>query len=422
MTDTKHEQILLKRQQAQDLMRRLEIPAWITFVADNKAESNHLPIIGAPEGACPKAYVLTQDRAVAFCPEIEAEGQEKAGFETIRTPGRSVIRPVAEGLSSIIGEVKGPIALNFSTQFSNVDTIGHGTYMRFVDALREIGFYPEGYDGDRFVPADELIFTAASEKLPFELEALEKAAQLTDLVLRNGFGRIEAGMTEQDVAGIFHGLVDKLRGTHPSVGYSWPVSMNPIVLTGEGIAGSPHAVPSDRVIEPGSTVYVDFGLAVDGYSGDLQHMGYVLKPGEVGAPQNVTDMYHFLVKSIMEGMKAAVPGALGRDVDKACRDVIVGADFPSYEHGTGHQLGCEAHAPGVSFGPKFVDYTNEGDEEKRADELNPYSSLVLKEGYVMTIEPRIQVANGASIEVDGVVTREGFELFAPIQERVHLIF
>jgi len=120
-------------------------------------------------------------------------------------------------------------------------------------------------------------------------------------------------------------------------------------------------------------------------------------------------------------MLAAKPGVAGWEVDKASRDVIVNAGYPPYMHSTGHQLGAGGtHAPGVSFGPKFLDYTNEGSTEGR-DDVNPTSQLPLRAGYVMTIEPRMQVANGASIEVDGVVTKNGFELFVPIQEKIHLI-
>jgi len=39
----------------------------------------------------------------------------------------------------------------------------------------------------------------------------------------------------------------------------------------------------------------------------------------------------------------------------------------------------------------------------------------------MTIEPRIQIANGASIEVDGVITENGFKPLVPMQRKVYLI-
>jgi Xaa-Pro aminopeptidase len=141
-------------------------------------------------------------------------------------------------------------------------------------------------------------------------------------------------------------------------------------------------------------------------------MGYALKPGETSAPADVQARYDLLVRSIQAGMRAAVPGVKGWEVDKASRDIILEAGYPSYKHGTGHQLGCgNDHAPGVAFTQL---HTPEGAHVALAD-------LAVREGYVMTIEPRLQVANGASIEVDGIITKEGFKPLVPMQERIHLI-
>jgi Xaa-Pro aminopeptidase len=162
-------------------------------------------------------------------------------------------------------------------------------------------------------------------------------------------------------------------------------------------------------------------LSVDGYHGDLQHFGYVLRRGETEAPESVKRMFNLLNDSIKAGMEMAKPGVAGWEVDKASRDIIVNAGYPTYEHGTGHQLGAGGtHAPGVSFAAKFYDFSNEGSTEGR-DDVCPSSQLPVRAGYVMTIEPRIQITNGASIEVDGIVTDNGFELFVPIQKEIHLI-
>lgn len=422
MGDVNLEQQLAKRKQAQEIMGDLGIPAWVMLVADNEAENAHLPLIGAPSGASHRAYVLTPTKAVAVAHEIELAVQEKYGFETVKMDGRNAIPPLARNLSSITGgNGVAPVALNYSHKFSNVDTLGHGSLEVLTRELERAGYFPAGHDGERFVSADQLIFTLASTKLPYETDLLREAAQVTNDALIEGFGQMRSGMTEKDVANLLHKIADERISGNPRLGYSWPKIFNPIVLTGEGIAGSPHMKPSNRVVEQGATVYIDFGLSVDGYHGDLQHFGYVLKDGETEAPEFVGKMFGLLNDSIRAGMATAKPGIMGWEVDKASRDVIIGAGHPSYKHGTGHQLGAGGtHAPGVAFTARFEDYSNEGTTEGRED-VSPYALLPVRAGYVMTIEPRIQVANGASIEVDGVVTDKCFELFVPIQEKVHLI-
>ena len=354
------ERCLAKRKQAQEIMGQWGIPAWITLVADNGSETAHLPLIGAPLGTSHRAYVLTSTRAVAISHDIELAIQKQYGFETIKIDKRNAIPPLAKNLASIVGG-KGvaPIALNYSHNFANVDTLGHGSLEMLARELKNVGYFSKDQKG-RFTSADQLIFNLASAKLPYEIGLLREATQVTNDVLIEGFGRMRSGMKEKDVADLLHRIADEKISDNNRLGYSWDKAFNPIVLTGEGIAGSPHMKPSDRVIDPGATVYIDFGLSVDGYQGDLQHFGYVLKDGEKEAPKPVQKMFELLNDSIRAGMKVAKAGVAGWEVDKASRDIIVRAGYPTYQHSTGHQLGAGGtHTPGVSFGAKFEDGSNE---------------------------------------------------------------
>ena len=401
---------LQKRSQTQSLMKDHGIQTWVLWVEDNAAEDAHLPLIGAPYGSARKAYIITPERAVSICPEIEAQLQADAGFEVISVPDRNVIGPFGQHFKEIAGGRPTPIALNYSGTFGALDTLGFGNYQKIREAISRQYFFPVPQDA--FVSADRVIIDAASAKLPFEIELIREAAQLTYKVLDEGFRQLRAGMTEKDAAAVFHRLAEEEMGKNKAIGYSWKKEYNPIVLTGEGIAGSPHAAPSDRVIVPGSTVYIDFGLSMHRYGGDLQHFGYVLKEGEAVAPPEIQRMYEILVNSIHAGMKAAVPGVPGWVVDTASRKIITDAGYPSFKHGTGHQLGAgNTHAPGAAFA---LQYTQDGRE-------SPEACLPIRKGFVMTIEPRMQVTNGASIEVDGVITDNGFELLAPLQEEIYLI-
>ena len=406
------EQRIAKRRQAQQLMRDMDIPMWITLVEDNAAEEAHLPLIGAHRGAARVVYVLTPEKAVSFCPSIEAQIQRDDGFEVIELKSRDVLTPLVQQLGSIFGEPIPKIALNYSDTFGAVDTLGHGNYMAITRRLAE-RYHPEENPDSWFMPADELIMAVASAKLSFEIEYLREASQITYAVLDEVFPQIRSDMTEKQAAALVQSIAEARMAHDPRLGYSWAKGFNPIVLTGEGIAGSPHAPPSDRVIQSGSTVYMDFGISVNGYHGDLQHFGYGLQGDETEAPQRVQDMYELLVRSITTGMRAAVPGVMGYEVDAVCRKIITDAGHPSYKHGTGHQLGAgNTHTPGAAFTVQF---------SQEADLPVPESHLRIQKGFTMTIEPRIQIANGASIEIDGVITETGFEPFAPIQHAIYLM-
>ncbi len=408
------ERIILKREQTQRLMQDLGYDSWVIFVTDNDAEKAHLPLLGAPESNATRAYILTPNKAVALCPSEEAKAHQMRGFELTLIDEKKL---TSENFPTILAEAleqhldidpDTKVGLNFSNIFGTVDTLGHKTYENLTATLEK------KCEGLNLVSADQLIIAAASAKLPHEIELLTEAASLTDRVLRYTFSRIESGMTEKDVAKIAKDYIAGMMGMDPRIGYSWAKHLNPIVLTGKGIGRSPHAVPSDRHINRGDTVYIDLGISVNGYGGDLQHFGYVLEDGETEAPAEVQEKYDIIVKSIEAGMEAAVSGAKGYEVDKASRDVVLEAGYPSYEHSTGHQLGGgTCHAPGMLFERRFPN--GEGTAEF------PLSMLALQEGYTMTIEPRLQVANGASIEVDGIVTKDGFKPLVPMQDRIHLI-
>lgn len=406
---TKIERAIAKRAQTQQIMRELGIPLWIVWVEDNEAEKNHLPLIGAPEGAARRAYVITPEQAISFCFHTEAKKQPEYGFRLVETD-RDVLTPLTERLDNFVDlNSKTRIALNYSFDFGMIDTIGYGNYLNIRHALRQK--YSLLNDGN-FVSAEDIIISAASAKLPEEIKLLKEASELTDLVLNEAFTEIKFGMTEKEVASIVKLIASLRMREDPRISYSWAESMNPIVLTGEGIGGSPHAAPSNRFVQYGDTVYIDFGLSVEGYAGDLQHMGYVLRDGESSPPPLVLTMFELIKRSIDAGIRTAKPDVQGWEVDKASRDVIVDAGYPSYQHGTGHQLGCGAtHTPGVAFTQRC---TTEGS-------VVPEACLKLREGYTLTIEPRIQIPNGGSIEVDGVVTRDGFVPFVPIQKELHLI-
>lgn len=162
------------------------------------------------------------------------------------------------------------------------------------------------------------------------------------------------------------------------------LSFNPIVAAGPNGA-LPHAVPTDRPIQNGDLLIVDWGAIVDDYPSDITRTFAV---GDIDP--ELAQIYDAVKQANEAGKAAARPGATGRDVDRAARRVIVELGYGEYFiHRTGHGLGLEVHEP---------PYMMEG------------NTTPLEVGNVFTVEPGIYLPDraGVRIEDDVLIIPEGF--------------
>ena len=116
------------------------------------------------------------------------------------------------------------------------------------------------------------------------------------------------------------------------------MSFDPIVASGPN-GSMPHAVPTDRKIQDGDFVTMDFGCIYQGYCSDMTRtvaVGHVTEEMEKG--------YNVVLQAQLAGIAAAKAGATGHDVDAAARKVIEDAGYGDYfGHGYGHSLGLDIH-------------------------------------------------------------------------------
>ena len=204
--------------------------------------------------------------------------------------------------------------------------------------------------------------------------------------------------------------MEKIKESNKIAKYSMAWDVCPIVLVGEDLEKGGHAEPSSRKIKYGDTVYYDFGIKAEYEDGmvlytDMQRMGYLLKKDETGAPSEVLKVFNTLKDAIACGINAMNIGVKAYKVDDIVRGKILDSNYPDYPHATGHPVGKEVHGAGA-----LISYKT----SKRAN-------LRLVENSIYTLEPRVNIKNGGSIEEMILVTASGAVPLCSTQSELYLI-
>ncbi len=120
-------------------------------------------------------------------------------------------------------------------------------------------FISEQFEG-RVLVTDQLVEELRAVKEPAEIEAIARAAALTDRALDHVLGTLKPGMREIDVSL----ALEVYMRSNGSEG----LAFDPIVASGPN-SSKPHASVTERAIEAGDLLTMDFGARVDGYCADL---------------------------------------------------------------------------------------------------------------------------------------------------------
>ncbi len=225
------------------------------------------------------------------------------------------------------------------------------------------------------VPTDEVVEGLRMVKEPGEVERIRAACEIGDDAFAAVTPMLAAAATEQAVALALE-VAMRERGASGN-------SFDPIVAAGEH-AAMPHARPSERPVERGELVVLDFGCIVDGYCSDMT------RTVSVGEPDaNGRRIWETVLESQLAGSAAVAADEELSAVDRACRDVIDAAGWgEAFSHGTGHGVGLEIH---------------------EAPRVAATASGTLQPGHVVTVEPGVYLpgVGGARIEDTMVVTSQG---------------
>ncbi len=386
-----------KVHQAKAILKEFDTDCWITFVRESALNGDPtLPFLVDGDVTWHSAFILTQSNAYAIVGQYDKQGVEdlKAYDEVI-----GYVKGIKEHFLSYMKRINPKmIAVNYSTGSEICDGLTHGMYLTMRDYLYEIDFQ------DRLVSAEKIISALRQRKTQGEINNIKEAIRITEKIFSELRKFIKPGKTEREIASFM-----KQHAEAAGVTYAWDPRSCPAVFTGPDTAEA-HYGPTDRVVERGHILNMDFGLKYNEYCSDLQRTFYILNEGETKAPADVQRGFDTIVASIELARKQMRPGIEGIEIDKTVRGYITQSGYPEFPHALGHQVGRFAHDGTALLGPAWEKYAQK-----------PYQKL--EAGMVFTIEPRLPVPDRgiATIEEMVIVTDAGAEYLSTAQKELILI-
>ncbi len=327
------------------LAARLEAPLLVTNLTNvyylTGFESSNAALLVEPGGA---ATLFTDFRYIESAREV-------VGVETQLTK-RGLMHDVGERLSG-------------SVQFE-------------ADVLPYLEWDRLQSGGAKLVPTSGIVDAVRAIKDEAEVAKLRRAAKVADRALEALTAETWIGRSELEIAW----RLQELLHAHGADA----LSFESIVASGENGA-KPHASPTDRIVDRGTLVTVDWGARVDGYYSDCTR---TFSTGKL--PDRLREAYDVCLEAQLRACANIKAGLTGVEADALARDPITDAGFgENFGHGLGHGVGLAVH---------------------EAPRLSTESTDVLAVGNCVTIEPGIYLSGlgGVRIEDLAIVREDGVEL------------
>ena len=254
----------------------------------------------------------------------------------------------------------------------------------------ELRFLERAAPEAKLESAEECIASLRVQKDSAELEMMRVAVKMAEAAVETTVKNVAPGATEKEIASEL--VIQLLRN-----GSASELPFEPIVAAGPNSA-NPHAVPTDRKLNPGEILLIDWGANNGGYFSDLTRLFSYGEPSE-----EATKIARITAEANAAGRAAARPGVTAGSIDQATRAVIEKSGYGEYFiHRTGHGLGIEVHEE------PYI----RGDNEQ-----------ILEPGMTFTIEPGIYLVDnvGTRVEDDMVITETGAESLSTIDRELVIL-
>lgn len=329
------------------IQKALECADFDALVLTSEINRRYATGFHSTAGAC----YISKRRAFFFTDfrYIEAARAQIRGFE---------IREVGGG-TSYTEAVNACIAADRAETVALED--GALTYAEFLSW--EKGLHTEAVAMEGFM--DRLRLTKEQE----EVERIVRAQRIAERALAEVLNDIRPGATEKQIAAMLTYLM-LLYGAEN-------MSFDPIVVSGAN-SSKPHGVPSEKPIEAGDFVTMDFGCVFEGYCSDMT------RTVAVGhCTDEMRRVYETVLAAQTAGIAVARAGVTGAEVDGAARQIIEQAGYgDAFGHGFGHGVGLFIH---------------------EAPNASPRAKDLLPEGAVLTAEPGIYLPGKFGVRIEDML-------------------
>lgn len=296
------------------------------------------------------ALLITQEKAflVTDFRYVEQAKSEAVGFSVVQHTARmlSCIAELAAGVVKRMG---------FESDYL--------TYHQFE-------IFSKAIEAE-MIPVSGVVEALRMIKDPEEVRAISEAASIADAAFSEILGIIRPGVTEKRIALELEYLM-RMAG-------SSGVAFESICVSGLR-SSMPHGTPTDKLIEAGDFVTLDFGAVIDGYRSDMTRTVIVGEPSE-----EQRKVYELVLAAQMRALSSVAPGKKCKEVDEVARRIIDEAGHANhFGHGLGHGVGLAVH------------------EEPR---LSPSAedTCVLEPGMVVTVEPGVYVPGRGGVRIEDLV-------------------
>lgn len=228
-----------------------------------------------------------------------------------------------------VPDIQHVIGKNFPSlllaNLSNSEVLIEGTHLT-VTALQ----YLESNFAHKFVTTKDVIEGMRAIKDDSEIALIKAACEISTRSYLEVIHTVKPGQTEKDIRNALEHRM-RLNGADD-------VAFASIVATGSNSA-IPHHEPTDREIQVGDLLKIDFGAKLDGYHADCTRTSVVGKPNDWQR-----DLHAAVTQAQQAGREAVRADIKFTEVEDSVNAPLTASGYREFfTHGLGHGVGLEIH-------------------------------------------------------------------------------
>ncbi len=263
---------------------------------------------------------------------------------------------------------------DIKNQLNNIGVKKLGFEQEYITYSQYLSF-SEALEGIELKPVKPMVEDLRMIKDEMEISKMDKAINIAGDAFAHILGFLRPGITEKEVALELEFFMKRAGASG--------LAFTTIVASGHR-SSLPHGIASDKVLEKGDFVKMDFGCVYENYCSDITRTVVLGK-----ATDRQKEIYNTVLEAQLRAIDKIKAGITGEEADKIARDIIYAKGFTeNFGHGLGHSIGMVVH------------------EKPR---VAPNATNVLQEGNVITVEPGIYIEGFGGVRIEDmiVITKDG---------------